>query len=456
LSTVVVADHDPERLESSRLALASAGHTVVVASSGESALEALAGCEVDVVLTSVALPGMTGIELCAHVGEQREDIPVIVTTGDAKLETAIAAIRAGAFDYVLQPTKAASLLVAVARAVRRRSLRRQIRLVRRGAIGGAPSHHLLGHSDPMRKVFDLVERLADSEAIVLVLGASGTGKDLVAEALHQRSRRHGAPLVTFDCAALPEAALEGELFGEGRELDGKSSPGGAFSRAQGGTLVLDEIGALPLSLQAKLIRALQDRRVLPVGSSVEVPVDVRVIAASSKNLEAAVEERRFRADLFFRINVVQIVLPPLRTRGGDILLLAEHFLGRFALRAGKEVHGIGPDAAARLLAYDWPGNVRELQSAIERAVALTTHDELGPGDLPENVIIQVAAPPLVSEDLTGLLSLREVTRRHIARVLALTGYNKTIAARVLGIDRKTLYRRLEADDLADSTRGDPR
>ncbi len=268
----------------------------------------------------------------------------------------------------------------------------------------------------------------------------------MARALHARSRRANGPLVALNCAAVPEALLESQLFGHvrGAFTDARESRSGLFEQASGGTLFLDEIGDMPLALQPKLLRALQERTVRAVGGAKEVPFDVRVVAATNRDLEEAIEERRFREDLYFRINVVQLELPPLRARGGDVLLLAQHFLTRFAERAGKNVVGIVPDAAERLISYVWPGNVRELQNCIERAVAMARYDHIAVDDLPEKIRTYRRSHVLVvSDDPSELVPMEVVERRYIERVLEAVQGNKSAAARVLGYERKRLYRKIE-------------
>ncbi|MBM4092937.1 MAG: sigma-54-dependent Fis family transcriptional regulator, partial [Planctomycetes bacterium] len=297
-----------------------------------------------------------------------------------------------------------------------------------------------------------LSRIADSEASVLIAGESGTGKELVARAIHRRSRRSGHPFVAVNCAALPDALLESELFGhaKGAFTDARAARKGLFLEAESGTLFLDEIGDFPLATQAKLLRALEEQRLRPVGGDREVPFDVRILSATNRDLEAAVEEGRFREDLFFRINVIQVEIPPLRARGGDILLLAQHFASIFATRAGKQVTGISDAVAEKLMSYSWPGNVRELRNVMERAVALTRYEKLAVDDLPEKIRdYQSSRMVIGGNDPADLMPLEEVERRYIVHVLSAMGDNKSNAARVLGLDRKTLYRKLRQFDGGD-------
>jgi two-component system response regulator HydG len=304
---------------------------------------------------------------------------------------------------------------------------------------------LIGDSSAIRRVRQLIERVMDSEASVLVTGESGTGKEVVAKLVHRHGRRKAGPFVAINCAAMPEALLESELFGHvrGAFTDARAARTGLFVQANGGTLLLDEIGDLPLALQPKLLRALQERTVRPIGGNEEVPFDVRLVATTNRDLEAAVEEERFREDLYFRINVIHVEMPPLRARATDVPLLAQHFLVQHAERAGKRVTGLSPQAAEKLLAYAWPGNVRELQNAMERAVALARYEQVTVDDLPEKIRAYRSSHVLIAaDDPSELVPLEEAERRYILRVVESVGGNKTLAARLLGIGRKTLYRKL--------------
>ena len=445
-SRVLVVDDDRSMCEVLEAGLGERGFDVRWTTSGNEALAILAAVEVDVVVTDLNMRGMNGFELCERIVANRPDVPVVVITAFGSLETAIAAIRAGAYDFLTKPLELEALAVAVARAVQHRSLREEVKRLRRVVSDAERFDDLLGQSAAMAKVHEMLARLADSDASVLVTGESGTGKECVARALHRTGRRRHGPFVAINCAAMPEALLESELFGHARGAftDARSARTGLFVQADGGTLLLDEIGDLPLALQPKLLRALQERRVRPVGGDAEVPFDVRLVCTTNRDLEEAIEENRFREDLYFRVNVVHVTLPPLRARGTDVLLLAQHFLVKYAAHAGKQVKGISPAAAERLMAYTWPGNVRELQNCIERAVALTTYEQIAVDDLPEKIRAYRRSHVIVaSDDPSELVPLEEVERRYILRVVEAVGGNKTLAAQVLGMGRKTLYRKLE-------------
>jgi two-component system response regulator HydG len=399
----------------------------------------------DVVLTDLRMPGMDGLEFCRRLVGCRSDMPVIVMTAFGNLESAIAAIRAGAYDFVTKPIEMELLEVILRRAVERRQLQQQIHSLRETLLQAGRFDEMLGESLPMRKLYDQLAQIADSDASVLIRGESGTGKELVAKALHHRSRRGEKPFVAVNCAALPDTLLESELFGhvKGAFTDARTDRRGLFLQAEGGTLFLDEIGEMPLAMQAKLLRALEEGLVRPVGSEKEVAFDARVLAATNRDLETAAEEGRFRKDLYFRIDVIQIDLPPLRARGADALLLAQHFIEVCAARAKKQIQGLSEGVGEKLLAYSWPGNVRELRNAIERAVALTRFDRLTLDDLPEKVRDYRSSQVVIGGgDPADLAPLEEVERKYILHVLDSMQGNRTLASRALGLDRKTLYRKL--------------
>jgi DNA-binding NtrC family response regulator len=354
-------------------------------------------------------------------------------------------------------------VLTLERAVAHRALRQEVRRLRERVESTNRFGEMIGASPAMLAVTSLLERVAETDAAVLITGESGTGKEVAARALHARGARRGGPFVPVNCAAIPGNLLESELFGHARGAftDAKTARTGLFQQADGGTLFLDEIGEIPVGLQPKLLRALQERRVRPVGSDQEVAFDARVIAATNRDLEQAIEEKRFREDLYYRINVIRVELPPLRARGADVLLLAQHFLEGFATRMGKPVTGFTPAAAEKLVVYAWPGNARELQNSIERAVALTQYDRITLDDLPETVRNYRRSHVLIaSEDPEELVTMDEVERRYIVRVLEATGGNKKAAAKILGFDRRTLYRKLErwgmALEFREESREDPR
>jgi len=362
-------------------------------------------------------------------------------------------MRSGAFDFLTKPFEIEALSLAVRRALEHHELRAEVRRLRLAVGACAPTHDLIGASPSMAEVRTLLSRVGASDATVLITGETGTGKELAARAIHECSKRASGPFVAVNCAAVPETLLESELCGHvrGAFTDARVSRTGLLVSASGGTLFLDEIGDLPLGLQPKLLRIVEQRQVRPIGSNTEIPFDTRIIAATHRDLESAVEAGDFREDLYYRLNVLTVPMPPLRSRGADVLLLGQHFIRQFGRASGKDVRGISGPAAAALLAYPWPGNVRELRNAMERAVALTTYDSICLDDLPEKVSGYKSRHVIVAgDDLSELVPLEEVEKRYILRVLEAAGGNKSVAAHKLGVNRKTLYRKLAAYGVADA------
>ncbi|HUH01399.1 MAG TPA: sigma-54 dependent transcriptional regulator [Kofleriaceae bacterium] len=404
----------------------------------------------DVLLLDIDIgPDSPGLALCRQLTAAWPDTPVVVMTREKELETVVGAIRSGAYDFINKPVLTEALHRTIERAIRHRILRCRLKSLTEAVENIRGLDGFVGSSPGMRTLYTFISKVADADTSVLIAGESGTGKELVARAIHQRSARHDKPFVAINCGAVPAPLLESELFGhvKGAFTDAKNTRQGLFARAEGGTLLLDEIGEMPFEMQAKLLRVLQERRVRPVGGDTEIEFDARVIAASNRDLEAEVAAGRFREDLYYRINVVQIDVPPLRARGNDVLRLAEHFTTTAAQRAGKEVPELAPECARKLLEYDWPGNVRELENALERAVALSKGSKLTLQDLPER-IARFVGSRLQCDDAepATMPSLAEVERSYIHQVLEAVGGNKTQAAKVLALDRRTLYRRLEKFD----------
>jgi two-component system response regulator HydG len=443
---ILVADDDRSMCELLQAGLARRGFEVSWRTDATTALAAISEGDFDVIVTDLNMPEVNGLELCERVTANRPDVPVVVITAFGSLDTAVAAIRAGAYDFITKPFEMDGLRLTLDRAVQHHRLRDEVKRLRQAVTESRGFGEILANSPLMRRVLDLVNRAAESDATALITGESGTGKELVARALHQHSRRHDGPFVAVSCAAMPEALLESELFGHvrGAFTDARTPRTGLLLQANGGTLLLDEIGDMPLGLQPKLLRAIEDRRLRPLGENTERPFDVRLVCATNRDLEADIEENRFRADLFYRINVIHVELPPLRERDGDVLPLAQHFVQHFSRAAAKPVTGVSTAAAERLLAYAWPGNVRELRNCIERAVALTRFEEIAVEDLPEKVQNYRQSRVVVDlDDTAHLASMEEVERRYILRVLEAAGGQRTKAAQILGLDRKTLYRKLE-------------
>jgi len=440
---LLCVDDDEDACELLAASVRQLGYQAETTTSPPQALELVVSKDFHAVISDLGMAEMDGLQLCERILAKRPGIPVIVVTGKGSMEAAIGAMRVGAYDFITKPVDPKLLGLSVARAVRTQQLQTEV-LRLREALSEAPEDAtLIGDSAGVRGVNDLVQRISKSDASVLIFGETGTGKELVARALHRQSGR--GPFVAINCAAVPPNLLESELFGHtrGAFTDAKVARRGLFSEAAGGTLFLDEIGEMPLEMQAKLLRVLQERVVRPVGSDTEHAFDARIITATHRDLEDDATKGRFRQDLFYRINVVNIHVPPLRERGSDVLKLASHFLQKVAARTGMAVKQLSPPVAERLLAYDWPGNVRELENCVERAVALARFDELALEDLPER--IRNYRPDrfvMTADEVEEILSLDELERRYIARALKLLNGNKARAAQVLGVDRRTLYRRL--------------
>ncbi len=445
-SRVVVVDDDADLRKMLAAQLQRRGYEVRTASSGEEALAATCESDADIVITDISMRGMSGLELCKRFVASGRDTPVLVLTAFGSLDTAVDALRAGATDFITKPVDVELLMFSLERALEQRSMKQEVHRLRELVKAPSVNEDWIADSEPMHRVRSTLQRVANTDVSVLISGESGTGKEVAARMVHEHSSRRDGPFVAINCSALPESLMESELFGHrrGAFTGAVTDRDGLFARAHGGTLFLDEIGELPLGLQPKLLRALQERRIRRVGDDVEVPVDVRFVSASNRDLEHMVELGTFREDLFYRINVVVVHLPPLSARGNDVLLLAQHFINRYAAATGKPVQGLSPAAAAALLHHHWPGNVRELGNCIERAVALTEHEQIVVEDLPEKLRKQDSQPVLpTSRCLEDLPPLSEIEKRYILWVYEAVGGSSSRAVQVLGMDRKTLYRRLQ-------------
>ena len=443
---ILCVDDDQDHCELLEAALSRLGFEVITTTSPARALD-LAGNEpFDVILTDLGMGEMDGLALCERILGVRPGLPVVVVTGRGSMETAIGAMRAGAYDFLTKPVDPKLLAISLARAVQHYRLQAEVQRLKQALDAQPLASELVGESPPMERVRDLITRVGGTDASTLICGETGTGKELVARALHNAGARAKGPFVALNCAAVPPNLLESELFGHARGAftDAKTGRSGLFVEASGGTLFLDEIGEMPLEMQAKLLRALQERKVRPVGTNTEVDFDARIVAATHRDIEADVQHGTFRQDLFYRINVVRIDVPPLRERGSDVLALAAFFLERAAQRTSKGKLELSPQVAERLLAYDWPGNVRELENCIERAVALARFDHLTIDDLPEKIRAYRADRfVMFANDAEEIVTIDELERRYILRVIKLLRGNKARAAQLLGLDRRTLYRKLD-------------
>jgi two-component system, NtrC family, response regulator HydG len=458
---ILIVDDDPEQCELLGCLVDQLDYATTATTSPEKALEHAGRDSLDAIVTDLGMSTMSGLELCSRILMVRPDVPVVVVTGMGTMESAIAAMRAGAYDFLNKPVDIHALGLALRRAVQHRRLAQEIKQLR-AATPIAPSDCMIGESEAIKRVKDLIARVASSDTSVLIQGETGTGKELVARAVHRSSSRSAGPFVAINCAAVPANLLESELFGHARGAftDARASREGLFVQASGGTLLLDEIGEMPLTMQTKLLRALQERSVRPVGSDREVPFDTRIVAATHRDLESDIAERRFREDLYYRINVVKITVPPLRDRGNDVLLLATRFLRKASERSRGEEIGLSPRLAAVLLGYDWPGNVRELENCIERTVALARYSQISAEDLPERIrTFQRKASLSLAASTAGreeeILSLDELERHHILRTLKSVDGNQARAAALLGVDRRTLYRRIDKYAIALAPRQSP-
>jgi len=449
---ILVVDDDRTMCELIEEDMAQRCFEVCWHTSAQDALERLKTEPFDVVLTDFRMPGMDGLTLCERIRTSWPDVPVIIITAFGSLETAISAIRTGAYDFVTKPISMDVLAIALERAANYHSLQTAVKTLNETVQTFRQYGKLVGGSEQMRALYDRVKKVAASDASVLITGESGTGKELVARTIHEEGRRSGGPFVAVNCASLPAPLLESELFGhvKGAFTDAREDRKGLFLQANGGTLVLDEITELPLSLQPKMLRALEERTVRPIGGDREKPFDVRIIAITNRDLSATVSAGDFREDLYYRVNVIRIPVPPLRDRRMDILVLAQHFMNHFRLTSGKEVTGISTAAAEKLLHHPWPGNVRELRNAIENAVALTSHEKIMIEDLPENLQSSKSAP-MLPEGLGSdeVVPMAEVERRYILHVLKVVGGNQSHAARLLGYNRRTLHRKLHEYGVAE-------
>lgn len=441
---ILIAEDNEDMRDLLQEVLEDAGYETLVAANGRQALARMEKESeiIDLVITDVRMPEMTGEELLAKARESRAEAPVIVITAFGSVEQAVEMVKAGAYQYLTKPFDNREILRLVEEALERSAAQREQARLRREKPATPP--RIIGASRPMRELFDQIALAARSASTVLIIGESGAGKELVARAIHEMSERKGA-FVPVNCAAIPAELIESELFGHtGGAFTGAKQPrAGLIEASDNGTLFLDEIGDLPLPVQPKILRSLQEGAVRRVGANLEKSVNLRVVAATNRDLEQDVRDGRFREDLFWRLNVIRLKVPPLRERSFDIPLLVEHFVNKATEAAKRPPLDVSSEALAILTAYSWPGNVRELENAIERAVAFARGAELTPDDLPERVRTSGNASALIARSVEQSMTLRELEREYILEILRRTGGNKSRAAELLGLDRKTLYRRLD-------------
>lgn len=449
---LLIVDDDPGHLATLKTISRSWGYEAATATDGSEAVERVRSEPVDLVLMDVRMTHMSGIEALAQIKAYNPAIPVIIMTAYSSVESAVSALKAGAYDYLIKPLDFEELKLAIERACEHAGLKDENRrLKERLRLDGAATH-IIGKSPPVKDLMEMLGMVAPSDATVLITGESGTGKELIARSLHFNSPRKEYPLVVVNCAAIAESLLESELFGheKGAFTGADRRREGRFKQADQGTIFLDEIGETSMAMQAKLLRVLQEREICRVGGEEVLAVDVRVVAATNRDLERDVAEGRFREDLFYRLNVITLKVPPLRERREDVPLLASHFLNKFAEKNRKTAKGFAPVAMDMLVNYDWPGNVRELENAVERAVVLMTAEHVTEKQLPLNIAQQYAEarPSLpgfeVAPQTDGTRSLGDIEKEAIIATLEATDGNKSETARRLGITRKTLHNKLKS------------
>jgi len=445
-ASILVVDDDVGVRESFEAVLAK-DYDLSFATQGVEALRILSTKDVNLVLLDVRMPGMDGIEVLRRIKEANEHTDVIVVTAVKSLKTAVEAIKLGAFDYITKPFDIHEILALIKRVVEKQELVKEVLYLRDEVARDHRFENLVGRNARMQEIYALITRIADNNATVLLNGESGTGKEVLARAIHQQSNRNHRPFVAVNCAAIPSELLESELFGheKGAFTGAIATKVGKFELANGGTLFLDEVGSMRFDLQAKILRALQEREIERVGGTRIIKIDVRVLAATNRDLKKAVEEGTFREDLYYRLNVVPITLPPLRQRRDDVPLLVEHFIAKYNREFNRRVKGFSAGATAALYQYEWPGNVRELENVIERAVALAQSEIISLRELPLDIFILGRD---IIEDIQKVgLGLREARnqfeRHYILTILEKVHWNQTEAARILGLHRNTLLWKLQ-------------
>jgi DNA-binding NtrC family response regulator len=440
---ILVVDDDREMASLLSDVLRGEGFSVLPLSESLEASRILQAEEFDAIITDLKMKGLQGLDLLEEAKKAAPLTPVIIITAFGTIESAIEAMKMGAYDYITKPFQMDQIVLTVKKALENRWLKKEVARLKKEVESRYYYHHLIGKSPAMQKIYDLIERIRDSSCNVLLTGESGTGKELVAKAIHYSGSRKGGPFIAVNCAAIPETLLESELFGykKGAFTDAKADKKGLISEAREGTLFLDEITEMSPLLQAKMLRVIEERQVRPLGDTNSHPVDVRFISASNRNLKDLIGPGRFREDLYYRLKVIDIELPPLRERKDDIPLLVRHFIQRFG-QESKKGYGISEETLRILIDYSWPGNVRELENVIQRALTLCQQETILPEDLPASMI-QELDEDVVEKGLRKKYSLDQLEKEYIQKVLIEAGGNKTKAAEILGLDRKTLYRKLE-------------
>jgi two-component system, NtrC family, response regulator HydG len=447
---ILIVDDDPGHRATLKTIIGSWGYSVQTADDGTEAVEMVTSGPIDLILMDVRMARMSGIEALEKISTYNPVIPIIIMTAYSSVASAVEALKAGAYDYLMKPLDFEVLKLTLERAREHAGLKVENTVLKKQLRAGFEMANIIGKSQPMKELLEMLDMVAPSEATVLITGDSGTGKELIARSLHLNSARKDHPLVVVNCAAITETLLESELFGheKGAFTGADKRREGRFMQADGGTIFLDEIGETSSTMQAKLLRVLQEKEVQRVGGQEVLKVDVRIVAATNRDLEVEVAQGRFREDLFYRLNVMTLNVPPLRERQEDVPLLAQHFIDKFATQNRKPVKGIAPLAMEMLLKYDWPGNVRELENAMERAVILLTGDHITEKQLPLNIIKHypdhgtLPATGIYLSD--GTRSLEDIEKEAVLATLSAAHGNKSETARRLGITRKTLHNKLKA------------
>lgn len=452
---ILVIDDEDSMCNFMEIMLSKEGYEVDTVNSGPTGLSFLKDNNYDLVIADLNMPQMSGIEVLKEVRTFKADQELIVMTAYASVDTAIEAMKQGAADYITKPFKVDEIKLVIEKSLNRKRLIRENSNLKKQLQTDNSFDSFIGNSEAVAALKKLARRVASTDSTVLVRGESGTGKDLIAKALHTHSPRCNGPFITINCAALPESLLESELFGhlKGAFTGAIKDKDGLFKVADGGTFFLDEIGNMSLAIQVKLLRVLEDKRITPVGGTKPITVDVRLIAATNADLEEEVKAKRFRADLFYRLNVIPIYIPPLRDRRDDIELLARHFVAKHCQKLDVQPKKISEEAWKLLIAHHWAGNVRELENTIERAVLLNRTDIIDTGDLPERLLKQEQSLAVVTESEAATPTLGSIEKAYIHLVMSQTEGNKAKAAKVLGIDPSTLYRKLERYNLKELSGG---
>ena len=444
---ILIVDDEQSMRDFMSIMLSKEGYEVSLAASAAEGLDIIKNNVPDVVVTDIMMPEMSGLDFMSKAREFKDDLSFIVMTAFASVDSAIEAMKKGAYDYITKPFKVDEIKLTIKKVLEKDQISRENRALKSELSKKFSLDCFIGKDEKIVRMKQIIQRLAKTDSTALILGESGTGKDLVANAIHYHSKRVGKPLLTLNCAAIPETLLESELFGykKGAFTGALKDKDGVFKAADGGTLFLDEIGNTSPGIQMKLLRVLDDQEIMPVGSTEKINVDVRLVAATNANLEEEVKARRFREDLYYRLNVFTVQIPPLRDRRDDIVLLVDHFMKMYCRKMGLGERSISPKALKTLLSYEWPGNVRELENTIERALVVCAGSELKLEDLPEKVrssclIEQIAEnhPQKASSP-----TLESIEKAYIFWVLSQTGWNKTKASKILGIDASTLYRKID-------------